>query len=150
MPVFVRDARPEDAAACIDLRGRTRENAFSAAQLAELGITRESWAAGIAQGDSIGRLAWEGERMAGYCFADRDSGEVLVLALLPACEGRGIGRALLDQVMQTLRGLGHERLFLSCAADPGVRSHGFYRRLGWTPTGEIDAAGDEVLAYRFR
>ena len=83
MPVFVRDARPEDAAACIDLRGRTRENAFSAAQLAELGITPESWAAGIAQGDSIGRVAWEGERMAGYCFADRATGEVLVLALLP-------------------------------------------------------------------
>ena len=53
MPVFVRDARPEDAAACIDLRGRTRENAFSAAQLEELGITPESWAAGIAQGLSL-------------------------------------------------------------------------------------------------
>lgn len=48
MPIAVRDARPEDAAACIDLRGRTRENAFSAAQLAELGITEDSWAAGIA------------------------------------------------------------------------------------------------------
>ena len=57
MPVFVRDARPEDAAACIDLRGRTRENAFSAAQLAERGITVDSWAAGIARGDSIGRIA---------------------------------------------------------------------------------------------
>lgn len=42
-----RRALPDDAAACIDLRGRTRENAFSAAQLAELGITEDSWAAGI-------------------------------------------------------------------------------------------------------
>lgn len=104
MPVFVRDARPEDAAACIDLRGRTRENAFSAAQLAELGITEDSWAAGIAQGDSIGRVAWEGERMAGYCFADRDSGEVLVLALLPDYEGRGIGRQLLQDVAMPATG----------------------------------------------
>ncbi len=150
MPVFVRDARPEDAAACIDLRGRTRENAFSAEDLRALGITPESWRDGIRDGSLPGVVALADGALAGYCFGDRDSGEILVLALLPACEGRGIGRALLDQVMQTLRGLGHERLFLSCAADPGVRSHGFYRRLGWTPTGEIDAAGDEVLAYRFR
>ncbi|MER2177626.1 MAG: GNAT family N-acetyltransferase, partial [Stenotrophomonas maltophilia] len=26
-----------------------------------------------------------------------------------------------------------------------VRSHGFYRHLGWRPTGEIDSLGDEVL-----
>jgi GNAT superfamily N-acetyltransferase len=102
MPVYLRDAR-EDAAACIDLRGRTRENAFSAEQLAQLGITVDSWAAGIAQGDSIGRVAWEGERMAGYCFADRDSGEVLVLALLPDYEGRGIGRQLLQEVVSLTR-----------------------------------------------
>ncbi|MBN5141516.1 GNAT family N-acetyltransferase [Stenotrophomonas maltophilia] len=143
MLVSVRDAHPDDAAACIDLRGRTRENAFSAAQLAELGITPESWAAGIAQGDSIGRVAWEGQRMAGYCFAD--SGEVLVLALLPDYEGRGIGRQLLQEVVSLTRDAGHQRLFLACSADPRSRSHGFYRRLGWRPTGEIDEAGDEIL-----
>ncbi|MGZ0026337.1 N-acetyltransferase family protein [Stenotrophomonas sp. S4] len=145
MPVYLRDARPDDAAACIDLRGRTRENAFSAAQLAELGITVDSWAAGIAHGDSIGRVAWEGERMVGYCFADRDSGEVLVLALLPEYEGRGIGRQLLQEVVSLTRDAGHRRLFLACSADPRSRSHGFYRRLGWRPTGEIDEAGDEIL-----
>lgn len=42
MTIRYRDAHPDDAAACIDLRGRTRENAFSAAQLAELGITTQS------------------------------------------------------------------------------------------------------------
>lgn len=145
MPVFVRDARPEDAAACIDLRGRTRENAFSAAQLAERGITVDSWAAGIAQGDSIGRIAWDSERMAGYCFAGRDSGEVLVLALLPDYEGRGIGRQLLQDVVSLARDAGHQRLFLACSADPRSRSHGFYRRLGWRPTGGVDEAGDEIL-----
>ncbi|MDV9041053.1 GNAT family N-acetyltransferase [Stenotrophomonas sp. RAC2] len=145
MPVFVRDARPEDAAACIDLRGRTRENAFSAAQLAQLGITAQTWAEGISGGDFIGRVAWEGERMVGYCFADRDSGEVLVLALLPDYEGRGIGRQLLQEVVSLTRDAGHQRLFLACSADPRSRSHGFYRRLGWRPTGQIDDAGDEIL-----
>lgn len=145
VPVHFRNALPGDAAACIDLRGRTRENAFSAAQLAELGITVDSWAAGIAQGDFIGRIASEGERMVGYGFADRDSGEVLVMALLPDYEGRGIGRQLLQEVVSRTRDAGHRRLFLACSADPRSRSHGFYRRLGWRATGEIDQAGDEIL-----
>ena len=145
MTIHYRDARPADAAACIDLRGRTRENAFSAARLAALGITIDSWAAGIAAGASIGRIAWEDERMAGYCFADRASGEVLVLALLPDYEDRGIGRQLLQQVVGLSRDAGHRRLFLACSADPRSRSHGFYRHLGWRPTGEVDEAGDEIL-----
>ena len=149
MNLHYRPAHPDDAAACIDLRGRTRENAFSAEDLRALGITRESWSNGIRDDALPGVVALADGELAGYCFGDRDSGEIMVLALLPAYEGRGIGRALLDQVMRMLRALGHERLFLSCAADPGVRSHGFYRRLGWEPTGEIDPAGDKVLAYRF-
>jgi GNAT superfamily N-acetyltransferase len=83
--------------------------------------------------------------MAGYCFADRDTGEVLVLALLPDYEGRGVGRQLLQEVVSLTRDAGHTRLFLACSADPRSRSHGFYRRLGWRPTGEIDEAGDEIL-----
>ncbi|MGE8234799.1 MAG: N-acetyltransferase family protein [Stenotrophomonas indicatrix] len=146
MTIHYRNALPDDAAACIDLRGRTRENAFSAAQLAELGINEESWAAGIADGDSIGRVACEGQQMAGYCFADRESGEVLVLALLPEFENRGIGRQLLQEVVSLTREAGHNRLFLACSADPRSRSYGFYRNLGWRATGEVDEAGDEILA----
>ncbi|MCF7751390.1 GNAT family N-acetyltransferase [Bacillus subtilis subsp. subtilis] len=146
MNLRYRLAVPSDAATCIALRGRTRENAFSAEQLAALGITEESWADGIAQGALPGHVAEVDARMIGYCFGDRDSGEIIVLALLPDWEGKGIGRALLARVVEDFRGRGFRRLFLGCAADPAVRSHGFYRHLGWTPTGEIDALGDEVLA----
>ncbi|MCW6026932.1 GNAT family N-acetyltransferase [Stenotrophomonas sp. SRS1] len=143
--IHYRRALPDDAAACIDLRGRTRENAFSAADLAELGITEGSWAAGIRDGALPGHIALDGERMVGYCFGDREGGEIVVLALLPAYEGQGIGRRLLDLSIADLVQAGHSRLILGCAADPAVRSHGFYRYLGWQPTGEIDALGDEVL-----
>lgn len=148
MNLIYRPAIPADAAECVDLRGRTRENAFSAAQLAALGITVDSWAEGIAQGELPGYVAEAEGRMVGYCFGDRDSGEIVVLALLPDWEGKGIGKCLLARMVDDFRRWGFQRLFLGCAADPAVRSHGFYRYLGWRPTGEIDDLGDEVLEYR--
>ena len=148
MTLVYRPATPADAADCVDLRGRTRENAFSAAQLAALGITAASWAEGIAQGELPGYVAEVDGRMVGYCFGDRASGEIVVLALLPDWEGQGIGKFLLARMVEDFRRWGFQRLFLGCAADPAVRSHGFYRYLGWRPTGEIDDLGDEVLEYR--
>jgi hypothetical protein len=52
---------------------------------------------------------------------------------------------LLARVVQDLRAARHSRLFLGCARDPATRSHGFYRHLGWRPTGQIDANDDEIL-----
>ena len=70
-----------------------------------------------------------------------------MLALLPAFESQGIGKALLNQVIETLSGIGFTRLFLGCSSDPATRSYGFYRHLGWRSTGVFDARGDEVLEY---
>nr|WP_244300690.1 GNAT family N-acetyltransferase [Achromobacter aegrifaciens] len=89
-------------------------------------------------------------RVTGYCFGDRETGEIVVLALLPESENQGAGKTLLQLVVRHLASLGHERLFLACASDPAVRSHGFYRHLGWTPTGERDEAGDDILELSIR
>lgn len=144
-PLHIRPAVPGDAPGCIALRGRTRQNAISPSQLAAMGITAGSWADGIRSGATPGHVALQGDALAGYCFGDRDSGEVLVLALLPAFEGGGLGRLLLSQMVRQLAGLGHSRLFLGCSTDPASRSHGFYRHLGWQPTGRLDGHGDEIL-----
>jgi GNAT superfamily N-acetyltransferase len=140
-----RRAVPSDIAACIDLRGKTRENAVSVERLGQLGITEESWSADVANGDLPGYVYIEQDRIVGYCFADRNTGEVVVLALLPAWEGRGIGKKLLAMVVTDLANLGFRRLFLGCSSDPKVRSYGFYRHLGWKSTGSFDANDDEVL-----
>lgn len=145
MDIELRTALPEDIAACVDLRGRTRENAVPAERLAALGITVDSWAGQVRGGELIGHVAWEGPQMAGYAFGDVVSGEVVVLALLPAYEGCGLGRLLLQRLVADLQSRGHRRLFLGCSSDPAVRSHGFYRRLGWRPTGRKDRLGDEEL-----
>ncbi|MBN3779719.1 GNAT family N-acetyltransferase [Burkholderia sp. Ac-20345] len=143
-----RRAVPGDAAACIALRGKTRENAFTEAQLRGLGITVESWGDGIRDGLFSGHICCANGRMVGYCFGDTDSGEIVVLAILPEYEGAGIGKRLLRQVIDEFAANGFASLFLGCSTDPTSRSHGFYRHLGWTPTGRFDEAGDEILTLR--
>lgn len=145
MTLTHRPAMPEDAPACIALRGRTRQNAVPADRLAAYGITVASWAEGIRSGATPGHVCLRGDQLIGYCFGDRDTGEVLVLALLPEAEGQGLGRDLLGRVVAQLAGLGWRRLFLGCSTDPDSRSHGFYRHLGWRSTGQLDGHGDEIL-----
>ncbi|POZ60936.1 GNAT family N-acetyltransferase [Chromobacterium alticapitis] len=147
--VNYRTAGPDDIAACIVIRGQTRENAISEAGLNELGITRESWAQSVREGELPGVAAEADGRIVGYCFGDAQSGEIVVLALLPDFENMGVGKALLTKAMEALRDLGHRRLFLGCNSDPAVRSHGFYRYLGWQPVGQTDKYGDEMLEYTF-
>jgi GNAT superfamily N-acetyltransferase len=140
-----RVAVPADAAECIAVRGKTRQNAISAERLAAMGITAESWSEDIKSGSVPGHVCVVDGSIVGYGFGNRDSGEVVVLALLPAFEAHGIGKELLSRVVRDLRSFGHDRLFLGCAKDPSTRSHGFYRHLGWRPTGTFDAHDDEVL-----
>ena len=145
-----RPAVSADAAECVALRGRTRENAISAATLASLGITVGSWANDIETGRLLGYVCTDHDRIVGYCFGDKHTGEIVVLAVLPQYEGRGIGKALLLQVLEDLRSLGCRRLFLSCSSDASHRSHGFYRHLGWRPTGSFDVNDDEILEFQWQ
>jgi ribosomal protein S18 acetylase RimI-like enzyme len=143
---FEYTAAPADLSAqYIKLRGLTRENPFTPDELRSFGITAESWAQDITAGRTFGFIAQSGAQMVGYCFGDSKTGEVLVLAVLPAYEGQGVGQRLLSLLVSSLRAKGHKRLFLGCSPDPAVRSHGFYRYLGWQSTESFDARGDEVL-----
>ncbi len=144
-----RSALPEDAAPCIVLRGQTRQNAFSPEALAALGITQETWEQGIRSASYPGVVCLHEGALVGMCYFDSHSTEILVVAVLPEQEGLGIGKQLLQQALEHLKKLGHSRSFLGCNADPASRSHGFYRRLGWKPTGEVDSLGDEVLELLF-
>ncbi|MGP9806978.1 GNAT family N-acetyltransferase [Halomonas sp. AOP12-C2-37] len=147
MKVSYRIATPDDTAECIALRGKTRENAFSIEQLEELGITLDSWKAGISDGSLPGYVGVSEGKIIGYCFGDSEAGEIVVLALLPEYESKGVGKVLLDKMIESFRSLGFERLFLGCSSDTKARSYGFYRHLGWRSTGLFDDAGDEILEY---
>ncbi|MEY2568086.1 MAG: hypothetical protein QOE35_2615 [Actinomycetota bacterium] len=65
-------------------------------------------------------------------FIPTDQGTRLrYMAVDPAVQGSGAGRALLDAAVERLRAAGVTRLWCN-ARDPAV---GFYERLGWTVTG---------------
>jgi GNAT superfamily N-acetyltransferase len=145
MPYRYRRALPQDAASCVAIRSKTRENALSVEQLRAIGVTVDSWRAGIEDESLLGHVCLHADALVGYCFGAVDSGEILVLVVMPDHEGQGIGRALLNRVVDDFRRRGRSRLFLGCSSNPASRSHGFYRHEGWTATGERDALGDEVL-----
>ena len=145
MTITFRPAPAHRAAEYVRLRGLTRENAVPKERLRALGITAQSWAQDIRSRRLQGTMALHDQQMVAYCFGNPDSGEVVVLAVLPSFEGQGIGRRLLAMVVEMLHRQGHTRLFLGCAANPAVRSHGFYRHLGWRSTGTFDERGDELL-----
>ncbi len=145
MSIEFKPAPPDFAAEYIRLRGMTRENAVSEDRLRALGITAETWANDIRCTELQGFVAQSNEELAGYCFGNTKSGEVVVLAVRPAHEGRGIGQRLLSLVVEQLTVRGHKKLFLGCSSDPRVRSYNFYRHLGWRSTGTVDERGDEIL-----
>lgn len=140
-----RPALPEDAAECLVVRGKTRQNAASEEWLRSIGITKESWGENIRSGALPGHVCVVDRHIVGFCFGQRETGEIQVIALLPAFEKRGIGRELLKRTIEELAKCGHNRLFLSCNPDPASRSNGFYRHLGWRSAGSFDEYGDEIL-----
>jgi GNAT superfamily N-acetyltransferase len=140
-----RKAVPEDAPTCVTVRGKTRENSFSVEQLKAIGVTVDSWRDGIKDGSLPGYVCLFSGEIIGYCFGVPETGEIVVLALLPEHENQGIGRRLLNTLVNDFKNLGHKRLFLGCSSNPAVRSYGFYRHEGWKSTRTVDAANDEVL-----
>ena len=140
-----RKAVPEDAPTCVIVRGKTRENAVSVDRLKARGVTVGSWSKGIRDDTLPGYVCLFNDEVIGYCFGSSETGEVVVLALLPEHEDRGIGKKLLGVLIEEFKGRGFKRLFLGCTKVSTARSYGFYCYLGWMSTGKVDAHADEIL-----
>lgn len=134
-----RAIEPQDAAALIELRGRTRENAIPADALAKMGITIESIGAKL-RGPHRGWLCEAEGRLAGFAMGDGSSGELLVIAVAPEFEGRGIGSQLLASVEEWLWSCGWEALWLWTDVDESRRAFSFYLHHGWRKSEVKDGA----------
>ncbi|OYW69163.1 MAG: hypothetical protein B7Z21_01695 [Verrucomicrobiales bacterium 32-60-5] len=123
----------EDGAALLAVRAATRENPFSSEALVAAGISSGSLASGIRAGTLAG---WLGEvspsgEVVGFCLANLPEAELWVLAVLPAYEGRGIGRELLARTEALVWAAGHSTAWLWTSTDRCTRAHGFYMAAGW-------------------
>lgn len=77
--------------------------------------------------------------IAGFAIGNRDTASIWALFIDPQYEGRGIGRALHDEMLEWLWSQGLTSVWLT--TDPGTRAESFYRNAGWRDCG-IDAHGE--------
>lgn len=147
MELLFRQTQISDIDELFTVRARTRENPISRDVLASLGITPESTANDLVSGRLKGWVCLHGADLVGFCSGDAETGEVLVLAVLPDYERKGVGKRLLSHVVESLRSTGFDTLWLAASPDEQTRAHGFYRSLGWRPAGEKDDNGDEILIF---
>jgi len=130
-PVKYRELAPADVPALFHVRTRTRENTYTLEELHALGITVDSVTEKLASSFK-GWLCADADQVVAFCMADRSTGELWVIAVLPEYEGKGIGDRLMSFAEDWLWSVGCERAWLTTDVDTTLRAYGFYRHRGWT------------------
>ena len=139
MNLDFRETRLAGSRPGADVTDRARE-ARSRALLEKLGVMLPAAAADL--------KAWQcavGSQVVGHCVGDPRTGEIRLLGVVAEYQGLGIGKKLLALTASSLRTAGVKRIWVAAISDPAVRAHGFYRALGWRPTGERTQNGEEIL-----
>lgn len=78
----------------------------------------------------------------GFAVGNVETGNIWALFVHPDHEGQGIGRALLDTMVEWLFDQGLQRLNLT--TEPGTRAQRFYEESGWSQVG-YDVGGDAAF-----
>ena len=96
------------------------------------GDDRESVAQFLARNPGLSRVATDGSRTIGVALCGHDGrrGHIYHLAVDPACQGRGLGRRLLDECLEGLRQAGLKRAIIM-VADDNPRGREFWKRCDW-------------------
>jgi N-acetylglutamate synthase len=102
------------------------------------GDDRESICRFLGQNRGLSRVATDGPRMVGaaLCGHDGHRGYIYHLAVDPKYQGRGLGKRLVNECLDGLRGAGLQRANIM-VADDNPRGREFWKRCGWE---EIDGA----------
>ena len=143
---MIRRGQIADLPAIMRIRTSVTENHLSIEQMAEIGITHDSFAAEMVAGDLACWVAHEDGEVVGFSLADRRDGSVFGLFMDAAHDRKGHGSALLAACETWLREQGHAKARLTTGRD--TTALGFYLRRGWQETTETDGrfAEDAVLA----
>ncbi|MGB0583209.1 MAG: GNAT family N-acetyltransferase [Limisphaerales bacterium] len=143
----IRGIEIEDLPSIFEVRIATWHNPNGAEELTQFGITIESVTKMLEDGSHQGWLCEEDGRIVGFTMGDRTKGEMWVIALLKEYEGRGIGRALMNEVEAWLVESGWEETWLTTDVDETLQAVGFYRNLGWEDWKFQD--GDRFMRKQF-
>ena len=126
---MISPARAADIPRLMQIRAAVREN-----RLRSVTIGADDYLPYIADARC---WVWEAEgAFQGFAALDADTASVWALFVDPAAEGRGIGGALLDQLITDARNRGLTALTLETEA--GTRAEAFYLAAGWTIPGRDD------------
>lgn len=128
--IAYRQIIESDIPALFEIRIATWGNDCGAKELASLGINPASVAEQL-RSSHAGWIALDDETPVAFAMANKETGELWVISVLPAYEGRGIGRELMRQAEGWLFSHGWKEIWLSTYVDESARAVGFYRHLGW-------------------
>ena len=138
----------EDACGLFAVRIATRENTVTMAALTDMGITPGSTIDAM----SVNVAGWLCEvagKIVAFSMGDKDTGEMLAVAVLPEYENQGIGKRLMNLIQDWLFSHGHQEIWLLENQDPNIRACGFYRKVGWAPAG-FHESGNQILKLHRR
>ena len=142
--MIFRTIESKDIHDLFEVRLSTNENCVSLDTLAKMGITPESIADGLS-GPLKGWLCEISGNVVGFTLGNKETGEMMVVAVLPEYERRGIGKQLMMLITDWLWSCGQETPWLLANTDPNVRASGFYKTLGWEKTGMSDDGSHQIL-----
>jgi len=139
--IDIRPAKISDIPAIFRVRTSVVVNLLSEAEMATIGITRQSVQQMLEAGEA---RAWcvdvEGE-VVGFSLAFRNERELSALFVLPNYEQRGFGSALLGKAVEWLES--HSREPIRLVTDRETPAYRFYKTRGWVDLGY--GPGDEAL-----
>ncbi|MCE4563417.1 GNAT family N-acetyltransferase [Maribellus sp. CM-23] len=119
-----------DISAIFSIRLATDENKFTYEELVQHGISHESVRNKLLT-TCKGWLCETNNMEVGFIIADKSSGEIWLLAVLPQYINKKIGSQLLNIAENWLISEGHKRLWLITDPDKNLRAYSFYLKNGW-------------------
>ena len=124
---MIRRATVSDIPRLMEIRGSVRENRL--ADPSRVTLADYNWHIAHAP-----IHVWDdGGLIKGMSAGDPRDGSIWALFVDPACEGQGIGQALILAACNSIAAAGHRTAKLS--TEPGTRAERFYLRNGWLAKG---------------